>query len=90
MVREYSAIERRSSSSKKATVFINYMLQPEVIAKTSNYSLYPNANKDAAPFVDKKLLDNNSIYLDKETISRLFPLESLPLKVERGSHASLG
>ncbi|RMV69703.1 MULTISPECIES: polyamine ABC transporter substrate-binding protein [Pseudomonas syringae group] len=68
---------------QKATVFINYMLQPEVIAKTSNYSLYPNANKDAAPFVDKKLLDNNSIYLDKETISRLFPLESLPLKVER-------
>ncbi|MCF5712792.1 polyamine ABC transporter substrate-binding protein [Pseudomonas tremae] len=63
--------------------FINYILRPEVIAKTSNHTLYPSANKDALQFVDAKLSSNTSIYLDKDAIARLFPLEPLPLKLER-------
>ncbi|KGS11374.1 ABC transporter substrate-binding protein, partial [Pseudomonas coronafaciens] len=63
--------------------FINYMLRPEVIAKTSNHTLYPSANKAALQFVDAKLSSNTSIYLDKYAIARLFPLEPLPLKLER-------
>jgi putrescine transport system substrate-binding protein len=68
---------------KAGMVFINYMLQPKIIAKTSNHTLYPNANKDATEFVERKLRDNPWIYPDKKTIATLIPLEPLPLKLER-------
>lgn len=68
---------------KAGMAFINYMLRPEVIAKTSNHTLYPNANKDATAFVEQKLRDNPWIYPDKETVATLVPLEPLPLKLER-------
>ena len=29
--------------------FINYMMEPEVIAKSTNYASYANANTDAQP-----------------------------------------
>ncbi|WP_430443711.1 MAG: polyamine ABC transporter substrate-binding protein [Pseudomonas piscis] len=68
---------------RQALAFINYMLRPEVIAKTSNHTLYPNANKDAAEFVEQALRDNPWIYPDKPTLATLVPLEPLPLKLER-------
>lgn len=68
---------------KEGMAFINYMLRPNVIAKTSNHTLYPNANKDASEFVEQKLRDNPWIYPDKNTIATLIPLEPLPLKLER-------
>ncbi|MEN5092482.1 polyamine ABC transporter substrate-binding protein [Pseudomonas protegens] len=68
---------------KEGLAFINYMMRPEVIAKTSNHTLYPNANKDATEFVQQKLRDNPWIYPDKATVATLVPLEPLPLKLER-------
>ncbi len=68
---------------KEGLAFINYMLRPEVIAKTSNHTLYPNANKDATEFVEQKLASNPWIYPDQKTIATLIPLEPLPLKLER-------
>lgn len=69
--------------AKQGMAFINYMLEPQVIAKSSNHTLYPNANKDATEFVEQKLRDNPWIYPDKKTIAELVPLEPLPLKLER-------
>jgi putrescine transport system substrate-binding protein len=69
--------------AKEGLAFINYMLEPQVIAKSSNHTLYPNANKDATEFVEQKLRDNPWIYPDKNTVATLVPLEPLPLKLER-------
>lgn len=63
--------------------FINYMLRPEVIAATSNYLGYPNANKDATALVEQKVRDNPGVYPSAATMATLFPLEPLPLKMER-------
>jgi len=41
---------------KNALAFINYMLQPEVIAAVSNKVNYANGNKDATQFVNKEVL----------------------------------
>ncbi|WP_440057852.1 polyamine ABC transporter substrate-binding protein [Pseudomonas fragariae (ex Marin et al. 2024)] len=68
---------------EQGLAFINYMMKPEVIAKTSNFTFYPNANTEATKLVDQDLRDNPAIYLSKEQIDRLFPLEPLPLKLER-------
>lgn len=68
---------------KQGLQFINYMLRPEVIAQSSNYLSYPNANKDARVLVAEKIRNNPDVYPPKEVMDTLFPLEPLPLKMER-------
>lgn len=63
--------------------FINYMMRPEVIAKSSNSLGYPNANKDATPLLDQKLRDSATAYPSAEVLETLYPLQPLPLKAER-------
>lgn len=55
-----------------AHVFLNYMMEPEVIAKATNYVSYANANKDANAFVDKAILDNPAVYPDADVMKRVF------------------
>ena len=66
-----------------AYLFLNYMLRPEVIAATSDYIGYANANKSATPLVDKRLTEDNAIYPDKKTIDRLQTSQVLSPKEER-------
>lgn len=68
---------------EQGLAFINYMLRPEVIAQASNYLSYPNANNDATALVDQKIRDNPGVYPSKEVLDTLFPLQPLPLKMER-------
>ena len=66
-----------------AYLFLNFMLRPEVIAATSDYIGYANANKSATPLVDKRLTEDNAIYPDKKTIDRLQTSQVLSPKEER-------
>lgn len=68
---------------QQGLAFIDYMLRPEVIAQSSNYLSYANANKDARSLVDEKVRDNPGVYPSKAVLDTLFPLEPLPLKLER-------
>jgi putrescine transport system substrate-binding protein len=52
--------------------FLNYIMQPEVIAKCTNLTNYANANLKALPFVDKAIAANPAVYPDKEVMSRLY------------------
>lgn len=63
--------------------FINYMLRPQVIAKSSDYVGYPNGNKDATALINPQLRDNPAFYPSKEIMATLYALETLPLKLER-------
>ena len=63
--------------------FINYMMRPEVVAKSSDYVGYPNGNKDALSLVDPRLLKDPAVYPPAEVMGTLFTLETLPLKYER-------
>ena len=68
---------------ENAYLFLNYMLRPEVIAASSNYIGYANANKSATPLVDPNLTADIAVYPDKETLSRLETTEVLAPKEER-------
>jgi putrescine transport system substrate-binding protein len=57
---------------EEAHAFINYMLEPEVIAKATNYTAYANANKDAGPFTDPAILGNPAVYPDETVKSRIW------------------
>jgi putrescine transport system substrate-binding protein len=58
---------------ENAHKFIEYLLQPEVIAKCTNYTNYANANVPAKKFIDAAVLENPAVYPDAETMKRLYP-----------------
>jgi len=66
------AIPTDAPNPDNAYAFIDYLLQPEVIAGYTNYTLYANANDAADAFVDPAILADPAVYPDDETIARLF------------------
>ena len=59
-----------------AEVFINYILDPQVGADISNYTLYASPNKAAidAGLIDPAYLSSTAIYPDEAAMSNLFNL----------------
>jgi spermidine/putrescine-binding protein len=69
-----------ASSTRKATAehFINWLLDPQHAGQNTNYVWYASPVAAAKEYVDQDILDDPSIYLDDETISRLEWIEPLP------------
>lgn len=55
-----------------AYAFIDFLLQPEVIAACTNFTAYANANSASKPFIDPEILNDPAVYPDEDTIKRLF------------------
>ena len=49
------------------------LLEPDVIAKVSNYVAYSNGNSAATPLVEEAIRSNPSIYPSDEVKKKLFP-----------------
>jgi putrescine transport system substrate-binding protein len=58
---------------KNAHAFIDYMLQPEVIAAVTNTVNYANGNAAAAQFVSKEVLEDPGVYPPADVKSKLTP-----------------
>jgi putrescine transport system substrate-binding protein len=71
------AIPADAPNPDGAHKFINYMMQPKVIAKATNYVQYANANLASQQFIDKEVLDNPAIYPDAETLKRLYTVSTI-------------
>jgi len=56
-----------------ALAFINYLLEPEVIAAVTNYVFYANPNKASLEFVEEEIKDDPGIYPPPEVKAKLFP-----------------
>ena len=76
-------IPEDAAHRENAYLFLNYMLRPEVIAASTDYIGYANANKSATPLVNPSLTANVAIYPDAETLQRLQTTEVLAPKEER-------
>jgi len=61
-----------AANADNAHVFLEYMLQPDVIAKCTDFTGYANANKEATPLVDPAVSGNPAIYPDEETLKRMY------------------
>ena len=68
---------------QQAHAFINYLLDPQVIADVSNYVAYANANKDATALLDAEVRDDKGIYPSDEVMQRLIVPETLPNAIQR-------
>jgi putrescine transport system substrate-binding protein len=67
------AIPQDAPHPTNAHAFLNFLMEPQVIAKISNDLRYPNANKASVPLLDADLRDDPAIYVDEETWKRLHP-----------------
>jgi putrescine transport system substrate-binding protein len=63
--------------------FLNFILQPRVIADITNETNYPNDNLAARAFVKKSLLDDPAIYPPPETWARLYQSLEVSAATER-------
>ena len=67
----------------EAHAFINYLLDPEVIAKVSDYVGYANPNVKAGEFMDPEVRNDESVYPPQAVLDNLFVSSELPANVQR-------
>ena len=66
------AIPKDASNPDQALAFINYLLDPKVIAKVSATVGYANANPDAKAYMDASLVGNPEIYPPQDVLDKLY------------------
>ncbi|WP_110969970.1 polyamine ABC transporter substrate-binding protein [Pseudomonas huaxiensis] len=66
------AIPADAKNPDQAHAFINYVLEPKVIAEVSDYVGYPNANADSKAFIDPETLNNPEVYPPQAVLDKLY------------------
>lgn len=66
------AVPADASNAKEAYTFINYLLDPEVIAKVSAAVGYANPNPAAKQYMEAELVDNPEVYPSQEVLDKLY------------------
>jgi putrescine transport system substrate-binding protein len=66
-----------------AHLFLNYLMEPEVIAKCTHTTNYAHANKAAIAFTDKSVLEDPAVFPTEEIKERLYIAATLSQKGER-------
>ncbi len=67
------AVPSDAPHPNNAHLFINYLLEPEVIAAVSNYVFYANPNAASVEFVEAEILEDPGIYPPPEVKAKLYP-----------------
>lgn len=70
---DFLAVPKDAPHPTAAHAFINYILEPEVMAAITNEVFYANGNAKAAPFISKEILEDPNVYPPPEMMQRLFP-----------------
>lgn len=66
------AIPKDAPHPRAAHAFIDYLLDPRVIAEISNEVFYANANAASRPYLDPELANDPGIYPDAAVMARVF------------------
>lgn len=66
------AIPKDAEHVAEAHAFIDWLLRPDVAARTSSALSYANGNLASQPLIDKAVLEDRAIYPDPATMARLY------------------
>jgi putrescine transport system substrate-binding protein len=77
------AIPKDTRNVKEAHALINYLLRPEVAAKSTNFLGYANGDTPDPRLIDKAVLDDRTVYPDAATMSRLYVISARDQKTQR-------
>ncbi len=76
-------IPKGAQNLAQAHAFIDYLLQPEVIARVTNQIGYPNPNPDSKALIDPKLLSEKNLFVPEADRHLLFQVEPPQRVVQR-------
>ena len=74
---------KNAPHEKNGYTYMNYLLQPQVIANISNSIHYANPNSAADEFVVPAVKQDLAIYPPKTVMDKLFTVEDLPASIAR-------
>ena len=77
------AIPKDATNVKEAHAFINYLLQPEVIAQVSDVVGYANPNPGSDKLMEQSIRTDEAVYPPQAVLDRTFVNFELPPKVQR-------
>ncbi|MDT3718981.1 polyamine ABC transporter substrate-binding protein [Pseudomonas oryzihabitans] len=77
------AIPKDAKNVREAHAFINYLLQPEVIAKVSDYVGYANPNPKAGELMNAELRQDETVYPPQAVMDKLYVMKELPPQILR-------
>jgi len=77
------AIPKDAPHPDHAHTFINYIQNPKVIAKASNYVYYANGNKDSQQYLLDDVINDPAIYPSESAVENLFVTTPYPPRVQR-------
>lgn len=77
------AIPKDAKNVKEAHEFINYLLEPQVMADLTNYLQFSNANDQATPLVEEGIRTDPGIYPPAELMSKLYTFPDFSAKTQR-------
>ncbi len=77
------AIPKDAMHVDNAHAFLNYLMQPEVMAGVTNYVWYPNAVTASKPLVDAAISGDPSIYPPEEVAAKLYTFPVYTPKADR-------
>lgn len=82
------AIPVDARNLEQAHLFLNYLLEPEVIAQISDYVGYANPNLSSLELMDEEVRNDPSVYPAPEVLERLYTNAELPDSVVRAMSES--
>ncbi len=77
------AIPKDAPDPVEAHALIDYLLEPEVAAKNTNFISYANGNLASQKFIDRTILDDKTIYPDAPTLAKLYTITAHDQKTQR-------
>jgi putrescine transport system substrate-binding protein len=77
------AIPKDAPHVDEAHAFINYLQDPRVAAKNTNFVSYPNGNLASQQFVNKAILSDPTIYPPPQTMTRLYTISANNPRTQR-------
>ncbi len=70
-------IPKDAAHKREAVEFLNYVMLPEIIAKVTNFTSYPNTIATSMPYVSKELINKPLGYPPAEMMKRTFAQEDI-------------
>jgi putrescine transport system substrate-binding protein len=77
------AIPKDAAHVDEAHAFINYLQDPHVAAKNTDFVSYPNGNLASQQYIDKTILNDPTIYPPPQTMARLFTISANDPRTQR-------
>ena len=77
------AIPKDAPHPQEALAFINFLLDPQVAAKNSNYVAYANGNLASQKYIDRAVLDDPGVYPPAATLAKLYTINARGPQAQR-------